>query len=217
MNPEQLRAYVLGRLPPEEHDAVEEAAFLADDTRDAVRALRSQLVQAYRDGALSSDERAIVAQKIESERVWADELRFAQTLQRRADARPREAPRSKWQWLSVLGLAAAAAVIALVVLPREPTTVHLGANMYRADAAPKVIDTDGPVRFIVGFEPTVRATSFVATLRAGDRAVWTASVKRPKDAPLIVEIDAGVLHAGLLELELATEWEVVARIPLRVR
>ncbi|MEQ8277006.1 MAG: hypothetical protein RMA76_27595 [Deltaproteobacteria bacterium] len=217
MNPEQLRAYVLGRLSPEDHDAVEEAAFLADDTQDAVRALRSQLVQAYRDGTLPADERAIVAKKIEDERAWADELGFAEALEGRADARPREAPRAKWQWLGVLGLAAAAAVVALVVLPKEPTMVNLAPNTYRADAAPKVIDGGGPVRFVVTFESTVRATSFVATLRAGDRAVWTASVKRPEKAPLIVEVDAGVLQPGLLELELATEWEVVARIPLRVR
>ncbi|MEQ9503375.1 MAG: hypothetical protein RIT81_41325 [Deltaproteobacteria bacterium] len=217
MNPEQLRAYVLGRLPPEEHDAVEEAAFLGDDTHDAVRKLRSELVQAYREGTLPPDERAIVAKKIADERPWAEELAFAEALERRADARPREAARSKWQWLGVLGLAAAAAVVALVVLPKEPITVDLAPTTYRADASPKVIDGGGPVRFVVAFEPTVRATSFVATLRAGDRAVWTASVKRPEEAPLIVEVDAGVLQPGLLELELATEWEIVARIPLRVR
>jgi len=127
-DPEKLlpfKAYLLGNLPPDEQEKLEQQLMTDNVVFDELERVEYELIEAYLDGALSEDERI----KIESHFLSAPErqqqLAFAKTLRRfiadNATKKSRQAAKwssrmAFWHFQSpVTGWAIAAALLLLIV------------------------------------------------------------------------------------------------------
>jgi hypothetical protein len=112
----RLVDYLLGTLPPEERDELEESYFADDSVHEELQATADDLIHAYLAGTLSSEDRQrfetyFLASPTQRERLGFMRVLLANVRRSRADAGSSPSPRVRRPAMAAF---AAAAVVALV-------------------------------------------------------------------------------------------------------
>jgi hypothetical protein len=182
---QQLVRYLLGLLPPDDADRIDELSVVDDDIAARLRIVEDDLVDAYVRGALSGDtlarfEAHYLSSPLRRERV-AFARNFVSAVDRAAPGAGRATrPRStRPGW--VLALAAAAAVLLVACVGLVFQSVRLGRGLTDAERARIALD-----------RRTRELEQQLAELRAANRTaaselerVRESSAAAPQDAPQI--------------------------------
>jgi hypothetical protein len=214
----QLRAFLLGALPPEESERIEELMVERQDMYEEAMAAEDDLLDEYAAGRLSAEERAAVEKRLPTR------LAFAHALARA----PRETNvvpfRSRTWW----PLAAAAALViaiggywftskpAAVTMPSNPPVAQVTKRMpviataviaiasTRGDAASNVIDIPANAEVLnleIDINPKDVFPRYTATIRdARGNVAFTGDATQSTPSRLLVEVPATNLAAGTFEV-----------------
>ena len=140
---QQLVRYLLGLVPPDEADRIDELSVVDDDIAARLRSVEDDLVDAYVRGALTGDTLARFESHYLSSPLRRERVKFARSFvpavdraphaRRAADFRP---ARSRW----VPALAAAAAVLLAACVGLVFQSVRLGRGLSVAETARTALD-----------------------------------------------------------------------------
>lgn len=208
-DPDHLAAYLLGELSEVETEAVDEALVADDALAEAIRAALAELYDEYAAGALVGARQQAFERRFLATADGRERLAFSEALAAaaaRAARRPGVLARLRAHLAgprgAVLGAAACAAVLALVLLARgggeAPDSVELilAPTELRGAGDTPTLPSAGHVRLILELPPGDEHPRY--EVRAGDRAL---GAEREGDR-LVVAIEAGALAPGRQQLEL---------------
>jgi hypothetical protein len=108
---QELRDYLLGRLPENLKAAVEQSYLTSGVTYDELRSVEEELFEEYRHKILSAEDRLSFENRLSSSEKWRERIEFDNALAQHT--RPVMARR--WDWLTVWNRIAAALKDALAV------------------------------------------------------------------------------------------------------
>lgn len=137
-----LTRYLLGDLPHEQAEALDERSVVDAAFADRLRAIEQDLADAVARGELSAEDRQRWNQTAGASAVGRDELLFARALaaheQRRASASAHStpAPATRWTPRTLIGLAAAAAVL---------LALAVGYRTVRTPSPAPAVTANGPI------------------------------------------------------------------------
>jgi hypothetical protein len=139
---QQLVRYLLGLVPPDEADRIDELSVVDDDIAARLRIVEDDLVDAYVRGVLSGDTLARFESHYLSSPLRRERVRFARSFVPAVDRAPR-APGAGLRSLQprwVPALAAAAAVLLLVCVGLVLQSVRLGRGLTVAESGRTALD-----------------------------------------------------------------------------
>jgi len=225
--------YLLGTLPPEERDELEERYFADDSVHEELQATADDLIHAYLGGTLSSEDRQrfetyFLASPTQRERLGFMRVLLANVRRSRADAGSSPSPRARRPAMAAF---AAAAVVALVAFgarvwwrvpqARGREAVATAPSVGHADVADPLVRfaaasvreaelTLSTVTVSVRFEVAVDAhrPSYEAVIKdSAGREIWRAEslTQLRRDGLLAFDVPAKLLPEGEYVLSIRGE------------
>lgn len=213
----QLKSYLLGELPENEAEALEEAFFADDELFAILQSVEDDLVDAYVDQELDGHQRARFEARFLITPDGRRKVAFARALRAKlteAPARTATPDRTFWQalreWLwpaspmgrfaTVAITAALLLVVGLYVAPPSATTVYPSELRGSGEVTTVEIPHRGSLRLrLVTEQPAA-----TAVVRIDDETLWEGPVT-PREGEARLSIPAHVLLRGSIEIELRTE------------
>jgi len=229
----RLVDYLLGTLPPEERDELEESYFADDGVHEELQATADDLIHAYLGGTLSSEDRQrfetyFLASPTQRERLGFMRVLLANVRRSRADAGASPSPRVRRPAVAAF---AAAAVVALVAFgsrvcwrvpqPSVREAVATAPSVGHADVADPLVRfssasmreaelTLSTANASVRFEVAVDAhrPSYDAVMKdSAGREIWRAERRTQlrRDGLLVFDVPAKLLSEGEYVLSIRGE------------
>lgn len=230
--PQTLTQYLLGSLPEEQAEALENDLFDDDALFEQMEAAEDELIEAYLACELSGHDRArFEARFLVSER-GRKKVAFARALHEKvsAEAPAPEAAPSMWArfkrvlWpdvpvrrvVSAVVAAAAVFVVAFyVVRAPGPVTVYpvdVRGTSEQVVASP----ARGALRLRLMVDPAERFTDYEILVRRVGEIVLDAAGTRGPSEPISLEIPAELIEPGAYVIELKSGGQVVSYYELTV-
>jgi anti-sigma-K factor RskA len=135
-----LVRYLLGLLPAEDADRIDEASIVDDDMAARLRRVEDDLVDAYVRGELSNGTAARFEAYYLSSPLRRERVRFARTFVPAVDRATVNAQRPRWRprlptWLSPLAVAAALLLVTSGTMLVETLRLSRGLSIAQSDRA----------------------------------------------------------------------------------
>lgn len=201
-DPQQMRAYVLGRLTPSEEEALELEVFGAEDDAplEALEQAEAELLDALAAGELASEDASALTSRLEQTPRGRERLAFARALHASAEAsrgmvaEPMTQARPWWRsiWVHLAtGAALVAALVGLQLLDPEGSSgmsVSLEPTVLRSAASPPSVrlEQGHPLTLRLKLEADEPGQTFTVVVRSGKAVVARRTDVRPDAAREVV-------------------------------
>jgi len=213
----QLRAYLLGQLPPGEAEQLEARLLEDQELFETLEGIEDDLFDEFARGRLAEGDRARFLERYSAQ---AERVRFAHALAKRA-VRANVVPFTRRQWLPLAAAAALAVAVGGILLrperapepprpsaaPPTPSVVlRLGTSRSAAGVSEIALAPDAPsLQLRVRLDPADRFDRYSMELRSSaGEIVWRVDDLRASQEAGELDLQGGVpgraLAAGTYEL-----------------